>query len=138
MPAGSIDEKPVTYSVWDLKRLARYVEQGLTRQSSEVDFVKDFGGPVPVLGLLPEKRHSKPSLRSYPDISWPRLRPVGPRLLESNVRSFLQARGGGNRGIRDTIAKKPEMFLAYNNGLSATADSVDIEETSKGLIAQQG
>jgi hypothetical protein len=135
VPAGSIDDKPVTYSVWDLKRLARYVQQGLTRQSSEVDFVKDFGGPVPVL----RASSGEAALDTYiAVIPGHQLASIydrwGPRLLESNVRSFLQARGAVNRGIRDTIVKKPEMFLAYNNGLSATADSVEIEETSKGLV----
>lgn len=135
VPAGSIDQKPVTYSVWDLKRLARYVEQGLTRQSSEVDFVKDFGGPIPVL----RASSGGATLETYiAVIPGHQLASIydrwGPRLLESNVRSFLQARGAVNRGIRDTIAKKPEMFLAYNNGLSATADSVDIEETPRGLM----
>ena len=48
----------------------------------------------------------------------------GPRLLERNVRSFLQAKGGVNRGIRDTLVKEPHRFLAYNNGLTATAQSV--------------
>ena len=135
VPAGSIDEKPVTYSVWDLKRLARYVEQGLTRQSSEVDFVKDFGGPVPVLRASSGKAALETFIAVIPGHQLAAIYDRwGPRLLESNVRSFLQARGAVNRGIRDTIAKKPEMFLAYNNGLSATADSVDIEETSKGLM----
>lgn len=138
VPAGSIDQKPVTYSVWDLKRLARYVEQGLTRQSSEVDFVKDFGGPVPVL----RASSGGAALETYiAVIPGHQLASIydrwGPRLLESNVRSFLQARGAVNRGIRDTIAKKPEMFLAYNNGLSATADSVDIEESPKGLMLKK-
>ena len=50
------------------------------------------------------------------------------RLLEKNVRAFLQARGGVNKGIRNTIQDQPEMFLAYNNGISATAESVEVEE----------
>ena len=44
----------------------------------------------------------------------------GSRLLERNVRSFLQARGKVNRGIRDTIASEPDRFLAYNNGITLT------------------
>lgn len=50
----------------------------------------------------------------------------GPRLLERNVRSFLQVRGNVNKGIRKTIIDEPHMFLAYNNGLSATAEKVEI------------
>jgi hypothetical protein len=49
----------------------------------------------------------------------------GTRLLELNVRSFLQAKGAVNRGIRDTLLTGPERFLAYNNGITATASTVD-------------
>ena len=52
----------------------------------------------------------------------------GFKLLEQNVRSFLQFKGGINRGIKDTILKKPSMFFAYNNGISATADSIKLDE----------
>jgi hypothetical protein len=48
------------------------------------------------------------------------------RLLEQNVRTFLQFRGKVNKGIRNTIVNEPEMFFAYNNGISATADYVDV------------
>jgi hypothetical protein len=58
----------------------------------------------------------------------------GARLLEQNVRTFLQARGKVNKGIRDTILNQPEMFLAYNNGLCATAAQIQIE-SEKGPVA---
>jgi hypothetical protein len=48
------------------------------------------------------------------------------RLLEQNVRSFLQARAAVNKGIRDTILTDPEMFFAYNNGITATASRVEV------------
>jgi hypothetical protein len=46
-------------------------------------------------------------------------------LLESNVRAFLGQAGKFNKGIRDTIRTKPQMFLPYNNGITATAESVE-------------
>lgn len=49
------------------------------------------------------------------------------RLLEDNVRSFLNFRGGVNKGIRGTILNEKNNFFAFNNGISATADSVDVE-----------
>ena len=52
-------------------------------------------------------------------------------LLEQNVRSFLQFTGKINKGIRETITTQPEMFLAYNNGISATAESVEIEHLTE-------
>lgn len=48
----------------------------------------------------------------------------GQKLFEQNVRTFLQFRGGVNRGLRNTIETAPEMFFAYNNGITATASSV--------------
>ena len=48
----------------------------------------------------------------------------GARLLEQNVRTFLQARTKVNRGIINTINNRPDMFFAYNNGLTATASGI--------------
>ena len=47
------------------------------------------------------------------------------QLLESNVRSFLSFRGGINKGIRGTILNSREKFFTYNNGISATAKSIE-------------
>lgn len=55
----------------------------------------------------------------------------GQKLLEQNVRTFLQFRGGVNKGIKNTIQYKPDMFFAYNNGITATATHV---ETRNGYI----
>ena len=56
----------------------------------------------------------------------------GSRLLEQNVRSFLQFNGKINKGIRNTIIKEPEMFLAFNNGIAATADEIELENSADG------
>ena len=55
----------------------------------------------------------------------------GGRLLEQNVRSFLQFTGKINKGIRETIKEKPHMFLAYNNGIAATADAMELDEDGR-------
>lgn len=48
------------------------------------------------------------------------------RLLERNVRSFLQFKGV-NQKLKETIVNEPEKFIAYNNGLTITANASDIE-----------
>src|SRR5574343_126580 len=48
------------------------------------------------------------------------------RLLEKNVRSFLQFRGV-NLGMRRTLTKDPEKFIAFNNGLTITASNKEVE-----------
>lgn len=55
----------------------------------------------------------------------------GARLLEQNVRSFLQFTGKINKGIRDTIKNEPHMFLAFNNGIAATADHIELDESGR-------
>lgn len=133
--AGQVDGKSVTYNVWDLKRLQKYVEQGQAREDLVIDLEKDFGGSIPILKAF----GGDAALESYlAVINGNQLAGIynkwGARLLESNVRSFLQARGNVNRGIRDTIIKEPHMFLPYNNGITATADAVTISKTGDGLV----
>ncbi|WP_435522745.1 AIPR family protein [Chryseobacterium indoltheticum] len=60
----------------------------------------------------------------------------GARLLEQNVRSFLQFTGKINQGIRKTILKEPHMFLAFNNGIAATADDLRLKKTEKGYLIE--
>ena len=55
-------------------------------------------------------------------------------LLEQNVRVFLQARGKVNRGIRITLENEPSMFFAYNNGITATAEQIDIANEGGQLL----
>ena len=51
------------------------------------------------------------------------------RMLEKNVRSFLQfPKRGVNSGIKDTIIYEPEKFIAYNNGLTITSTGKEIVE----------
>lgn len=58
----------------------------------------------------------------------------GSRLLEQNVRTFLQFRGNVNKGLRTTISKAPEKFFAYNNGITTTASRVEFN--NKGNISK--
>lgn len=55
-------------------------------------------------------------------------------LLESNVRAFLGQAGKFNKGIRDTIRTKPQMFLPYNNGITATAESLETQVIDNQLV----
>ena len=57
----------------------------------------------------------------------------GLRLLQKNVRAFLQARSNVNKGIRDTILHNPQRFLAYNNGLTIVATNVVLEELGNNI-----
>lgn len=56
----------------------------------------------------------------------------GQDLIQKNVRSYLQATGKVNKGIKSSLAKEPEMFMAYNNGISTIADSIQVDEKKSG------
>ncbi len=49
------------------------------------------------------------------------------RLLEKNVRSFLQFKNVSNAGMRKTLIKEPEKFIAFNNGLTITASNKETQ-----------
>jgi hypothetical protein len=57
----------------------------------------------------------------------------GSRLLEQNVRSFLTTKVKVNKGMRETIRTTPEMFFAFNNGITTTAEAADFEQKSDGM-----
>lgn len=56
----------------------------------------------------------------------------GSRLLEQNVRSFLTAKVKVNKGIRETIKTSPKKFFAFNNGITATAESIESQMREDG------
>jgi hypothetical protein len=56
----------------------------------------------------------------------------GGRLLELNVRSFLQTKGAVKRGNQETLRSTTARFLAYNNGIAATASRVDLDDGPNG------
>lgn len=129
------DGRPVTFSIWDLKRLKGFLEQGQARGNLTIDFESDFCGGIPILAASADERSFESYLAVIPGKQLAAIYDRwGPRLLEANVRSFLQARGKVNRGIRDTIRDAPHMFFSYNNGLSATADSIEVRRDDEGML----
>jgi hypothetical protein len=122
-----------TYDVWDAERFYRDWSSGREREEIEIDFVKFLGTSLPCLGLDSEAGGYSTFLAIFPGPLLVELYArYGPRLLERNVRSFLQVKGSVNKGIRDTIRLEPDMFLAYNNGLSCTASSVTLDKDEIG------
>jgi hypothetical protein len=92
-----------------------------------VDFEDRFGYKMEAIRAANEL-HFESYLCVFPAITLAQLYlKESSRLLEKNVRSFLQFRGA-NLGMKKTIDKAPEKFIAFNNGLTITASNVTIEE----------
>jgi len=122
-----------TYEVWDQRRI---LDAALPDRGSEdihVDFTKWLPDGLPCL-VAP---CADDTPRTYLAVIPARLladifEEFGSLLLESNVRTFLSARGQVNRGIQTTLAQEPERFLAYNNGLTTTATEVELGDSPEG------
>ena len=134
VPAGLLNKIPVTYNVWDLARFQRFEASGQANEELVINFKADYGKSVPALAASRKDEELESYLMVIPGVQLADIyEKWGARLLESNVRSFLQARAKVNKGIRDTIKNEPEMFFSFNNGLSATAESVVTEVSADGL-----
>jgi len=129
-----LDDVPVTWSVWDLARFERFDRSGEAREDMVIDFAGDFGGPLPALKASQKGAALESYLLIVPGEQLAAIYDRwGARLLEANVRTFLQARAKTNKGIQKTIKEEPELFFPYNNGLSATAAEVSCVQTRDGL-----
>lgn len=140
----SIDDTPIseikgiqtTCSIWDIRRLFRSLNSGQRSEPIHIDFLEKFGEAIPCLMDAEQEGSYSVYLAIIPgkvlDLLYGE---YGARLMELNVRSYLQAKGKVNKGIRTTILKQPERFLAYNNGISATASEIELMRQSDGGLA---
>lgn len=128
----------ITFAIWDIDRLYRCVTSGKMRETIEINFEEKFGLTIPCIENSTSDKYSVYLAIINGDLLASLYDEFRDRLLEKNVRSFLQVKGGVNKGIRDTLRDEPDMFLAYNNGISVTAESVDIvrDENGKPSIRQ--
>jgi hypothetical protein len=122
------------YHVWDISRLQRQRSSRGHKEALDLDFREMFGTGI---SCLPAHLGLE-ALKSYLIVMPAQIlaslyEKFGSQLLEQNVRCFLQARGNVNQGIRDTILGEPQMFFAYNNGITATAQEVETTSTESGL-----
>lgn len=115
---------PIFYRTIDINYLYNISDK--SRIPIEINF-EESGYNVPCIANETENSDYQSWLAIIPGIALADIyEQYGARLLEQNVRSFLQFTGKINKGIRNTILKEPHMFMAFNNGIAATAEEVTI------------
>lgn len=133
-----IDGFSCSFHIWDISRFHRLDESGKGREDIVVDFRELTGKGISCLRAHLNGASYESYLAIMPGDILARLYDeYGQRLLEQNVRTFLQFRGNVNKGIRNTILNDPGMFFAYNNGITATAEEVILEESQTGSIIRK-
>ena len=127
LPAFSIFGKPVDVFVYDIERYKRYLDN---------QTIESIVADMSVLKHPLKCSHLATSDGTYDvyccilsgNVIFRLFDKFHFRLLNSNVRTYLQLRGSVNKGIMDTLRTTPATFLAYNNGISATASKVEVDD----------
>ena len=131
---SQIGDLTVHTNVFDLERYAKISTTGT--DPVEIDLLEDFSCDIPCIQAYGGADGYKSYLFAIPG---PVLADIfaayGNRLLEQNVRTYLQAKTSVNKGILKTISDEPSMFFAYNNGLTATASLVKTATRTDGSLA---
>lgn len=128
---GNINGVSIEYNIWDMQRLFRVMTTGDGHEPVEIDFLNLTEKGLPCLEASDASTDDvKFLLCVIPGSILADLYDTyGSTLLEGNVRSFLSAKGNVNKNIRKTIleaeGESKRMFFSYNNGISATATSVE-------------
>lgn len=118
--------------IWDLNRLFELEQSGKEREEMVIDF---SASPLKCLVTSESNDDLQSILAVIPGSTLFELYDKwGARLLEQNVRSYLQNRSKVNKGIRLTIKDEPERFFAYNNGLTTTAEAVEFTDSARTAI----
>ena len=124
---SKIGSREVEHFIWDINRLYQVDNSENGREPITIDLTKFTPDHKGLPCILANKTQDYTAyLCTIPGRTLADLynRYTG-RLLEGNVRSFLQLRGKVNSGIRRTILTEPENFFTYNNGISGTAAKVE-------------
>ena len=136
MKGGMTAGVPTSFDVWDLVRLQRATRAELGRHEIDVNLEEMLGGALPCLPMPEDDKDYDAYLAIVPaELLFRLYDSYGPRLLELNVRSFLSLRNKVNKGMRETIRTEPARFLAYNNGIVATVDELELTRLPDGQPA---
>lgn len=139
------------YIIWDAKRVMRQNNIISGKDPIIVDFDADYNCPLPCIQMPDVSDNVACYLCVIPGTILSQIyHKYHQQILEQNVRTFLQFKGASNKGIRDTMIghkasyreklkgiedfdPEPDMFFAYNNGISTTAADIEIRTTENGM-----
>lgn len=125
-------ELQTSLEIWDLDRLKLLDKSDSDFEEFNVDLTQ-WGKGIKVLPANVSSSGVSTYLGVMPGALLSEIyNEFGQRLLESNVRTFLDFRAGTNRGMRKSLVQEPENFFAYNNGITVTASNIKTE-----LIGEQ-
>jgi len=132
LPIEELDGVPVEFHIWDIGRLKEVSSSILGTEELEIDFTEFVDGGLPCLMASKTDDYEGYLCVIEGNALAELYDRYGSKLLEGNVRSFLSTTVKINKGIQTTIRSEPDRFFVFNNGISATATSANIIETTNG------
>jgi len=136
-PPTAILGREIGAEVFDLRRLSRI----LAPEASQivVDFDERMDRPLrQVSREVPDEDYDCDLLILPGQLLADLYEENGVALLELNVRAFLGSTNKVNAGIRRTLKNYPSRFLAFNNGISATARDIVMAADGKSIARISG
>lgn len=132
-----IDGKVVTTDIWDINKICANLSSGNDHVAINIDFKNDESYKMynlPYIEMNSERCRYKCFSTMFPAKLLYKLYEVhNTDLLMNNVRFFLGFKSGAkdtNTGMRKTLREENEMFLAYNNGITAIASGIEVDSNN--------
>lgn len=127
-----IAAKPVYYDVWDLKKIYANTHSLSDHVAIDIDFESDEYSryKIPFIQMESSRFGYRCVQMMFPaKLLYQLYEKYNTRLLYNNVRYFLGLKGvkdkKPNVAMLDTLRNENEMFLAFNNGITALAKGID-------------
>ena len=128
-----IDGKNVMADVWDINKICANLNSESDHVAIDIDFVNEDRYKtyqLPYIEMNSERYGYKCLSTMFPaKLLYKLYEDYNTGLLMNNVRFFLGFKRGKddtNSGMRKTLREQNEMFLAYNNGITAIARGIDV------------
>ena len=129
-----IDDKNILMDVWDIEKICANLVSESDHVSIDIDFVDEPRYSIyklPYIEMNSDRYGYKCLATMFPaKLLYKLYEDHNTSLLMNNVRFFLgfsQKKEDTNNGMRKTLKESNEMFLAYNNGITAIATDIDVE-----------
>ena len=128
LESKTTDDIEFILNILDFKRYSDFNNSLDGDTEIEINIPDLNESPIPCLQAFSGSQEYKSYLCVMPGTLLAKIYGIyGAKILESNVRSYLQNKTKVNRKIRETIEDQPDMFFAYNNGLTVTASEIKID-----------
>lgn len=128
-PNTRIESKLVQFEAWDVNFLWRHFSKGSDHQIIDVDLTNTCEKSYDVPYLYSPSEGYDCYLAILPgQMLHDVYETYSSNLMHNNVRYYLGENNVNNKGQLVTIRENPTNFLAFNNGITAFAESVEVKD----------